>query len=175
MNQEAKDLVKKGIKIIQIDEPAIKERMPLKEKKRKQYFSWAVRAFNLTARLPDKIQVHTHMCYSEFSDIISWIMKMNFDVITIEASRSRGGIIDSFKKVRFLRQIGPGVWDIHSKYPAEEEVMREIMKKAVKTFGKDKVWVNPDCGLKTRGWEEVIMSLRKIVDLAKSLRAKYGR
>ena len=102
-------------------------------------------------------------------------MKMNFDVITIEASRSRGGITDSFKKVRFLRQIGPGVWDIHSKYPAEEEIMKEIMKKAVKTFGKDKVWVNPDCGLKTRGWEEVIMSLRKIVDLAKSLRAKYGR
>ncbi len=175
LNQEARDLVKKGIKIIQIDEPAIKERMPLKEKKRKSYFSWAVRAFNLTAKLPDKIQVHTHMCYSEFSDIIFWIMKMNFDVITIEASRSRGGITAAFKKVKFSRQIGPGVWDIHSKYPAEEEVMREIMKKSVRIFGKDKVWVNPDCGLKTRGWEEVIISLRKIVDLAKTLRTRYGR
>ncbi|OQX86343.1 MAG: 5-methyltetrahydropteroyltriglutamate--homocysteine S-methyltransferase, partial [Candidatus Omnitrophica bacterium 4484_70.2] len=107
LNREAKDLVKKGIKIIQIDEPAIKEFSPLKKRKRSDYFKWTISAFNLTTQLPPHIQIHTHMCYSEFEDIISWIKKMNFDVISIEAARDKGKILDAFRKINFKRGIGP--------------------------------------------------------------------
>lgn len=170
LNKEAQELVRNNIKVIQIDEPAIKEYAPLKKKKRDFYFSWAVRAFNLTAKLPQEIQIHTHMCYSEFSDIIKWIKQMNFDVITIEATREQANILDAFKKIKFLRQIGPGVWDIHSKYPAEKRTIENVLNKAIKIFGKDNVWVNPDCGLKTRDWPETELSLKRIVKVAKSYR-----
>lgn len=171
LNEEAKDLVKKGIRIIQIDEPAIREYKPLKSEKEDFYFSWAIRAFNLTAKLPAHIQIHTHMCYSEFGDILSWILKMNFDVITVEAAREEARIIDAFRKKRFLRQIGPGVWDIHSKLPAQEKRVKEILDKAGKVFDRDKIWINPDCGLKTRDWPEVEESLKVLVRIAKEYRA----
>ncbi len=173
LNAEARNLVEKGIKMIQIDEPAIKEFAPLKKRKRDFYFSWAIRAFNLTADLPPQVQTHTHLCYSEFGEIIKWIMKMNFDVITIEAAREKAKIIDAFKKVKFNRAIGPGVWDIHSKYPAQEETIREIIDKAIAVFGKENVWINPDCGLKTRKLPEVVESLRKIVEAAREYRKKF--
>lgn len=174
LNKEAQDLIKNNIKVIQIDEPAIKEYAPLKKKKRDFYFSWAVRAFNLTAKLPQKVQIHTHMCYSEFSDIIKWIRQMNFDVITIEAARQQANILDAFKKIKFLRQIGPGVWDIHSKYPAETKTIENVLNKAIKIFGKDRVWINPDCGLKTREWPETKLSLKRMVKVAKAYRKRAG-
>ncbi|MCD6228759.1 MAG: 5-methyltetrahydropteroyltriglutamate--homocysteine S-methyltransferase [Candidatus Omnitrophica bacterium] len=173
LNQEAKELVEKGIKIIQIDEPAFKEFSPLKKAKRDFYFSWAVRAFNITTKLPKEVQVHTHMCYSQFQDIIKWLVKMNFDVITIETAREGAQIIDHFKKVRFKKSIGPGVWDIHSRYPASKKSIESILEKAIGVFGKDKVWVNPDCGLKTRDWPEVELSLQRMVEVAKKYRKKF--
>ncbi|OQX81982.1 MAG: 5-methyltetrahydropteroyltriglutamate--homocysteine S-methyltransferase [Candidatus Omnitrophica bacterium 4484_70.1] len=175
LNEEAKDLVRNNIKIIQIDEPAIKEFAPLKKNDQNYYFSWAIRSFNLTARLPQEVQVHTHMCYSQFERIIKWILKMNFDVITVEAARDRAEVINAFRKARFLRQIGPGVWDIHSCYPANKKVIEEIVKKAVATFGKENIWLNPDCGLKTRDWEEVETSLRMMVKIARKYRKELWK
>ena len=175
LNKEAKELIKRHIRVIQIDEPAIKECAPLKKKKRNFYFSWAVRAFNIAARLPKSVQVHTHMCYSEFSDIIRWINQMNFDVITIEAARENAHIVDAFRKVRFSKQIGPGVWDIHSKFPAEKKIIAQVLDKSIKVFGKDNVWLNPDCGLKTRQWKEVETSLQRIVKVAKDYRGKVSK
>lgn len=175
LNAEACELVKNGIKVIQIDEPAIKEFAPLKKRKRDFYFSWAIRAFNLTANLPPQKQIHTHLCYSEFGEIAAWIMKMNFDVITIEAAREKAKIIDSFKNTKFNRSIGPGVWDIHSKYPAQVKIIKEILDKSIRAFGAENVWVNPDCGLKTRKAEEVEISLRRIVQVAREYRKKFKK
>jgi 5-methyltetrahydropteroyltriglutamate--homocysteine methyltransferase len=173
LNDEAKELVNKGIKVIQVDEPAIREFAPIKKRKRDFYFSWAIRAFNLTAKLPPQIQIHTHMCYSEFGEITKWIMKMAFDVITIEAAREKAKIVDSFKGQKFNRGIGPGVWDIHSKYPAQIETIKEILDKSIDVFGADNVWVNPDCGLKTRKLPEVEISLKRIMKVAKEYRKKF--
>jgi 5-methyltetrahydropteroyltriglutamate--homocysteine methyltransferase len=175
LKQEAKDLLKNNINFIQIDEPAIKEFAPLRKKDHQYYFSWAVRAFNLSAKLPQKAQVHTHMCYSEFGDILKWILKMNFDVITIEAAREGANIVKSFAKMKFSRQIGPGVWDIHSSYPAEETRIEAVLKKAIDVFGVDNLWLNPDCGLKTRDWPEVKISLARITKIAKKYRRKYKK
>ncbi|MFA5008923.1 MAG: 5-methyltetrahydropteroyltriglutamate--homocysteine S-methyltransferase, partial [Candidatus Omnitrophota bacterium] len=127
LNAEAKTLAQNEIKIIQIDEPAIKEFAPLKQRKKDFYFSWAVRSFNIASRLSPEVQIHTHLCYSEFSEIINWIKKMNFDVITIEAAREGAKITNSFKGMNFNRAIGPGVWDIHSKYPADNKVIRDTL------------------------------------------------
>ncbi len=172
LNEEAKDLLKNKINFIQIDEPAIKEYAPIKRAKRNFYFSWAIKAFNMTAKLPPQAQIHTHMCYSDFGDIVDWILKMNFDVITIEAAREEAKIIDNFKRKKFYRQIGPGIWDIHSRYPANIKRMEEVLRKAIKIFGKENVWLNPDCGLKTRDWPEVTTSLKRMVKLAINYRRK---
>ncbi|RKY42507.1 MAG: 5-methyltetrahydropteroyltriglutamate--homocysteine S-methyltransferase [Candidatus Makaraimicrobium thalassicum] len=174
LNEEARELNRKGIKIIQIDEPAIKEYSPLKERKKEEYFRWAVRSFNLTSRLPEKIQVHTHLCYSEFGEIMKWILKMNFDVITIETAREKGKVLDTFARAGFKRGIGPGLWDIHSRYPAEEKTIRTILDKSIKLFGPENIWINPDCGLKTRGWEEVEASLGKLVKAAGQYRKQFA-
>ena len=173
LNKEAKDLVKKGIKIIQIDEPAIKEFSPLKKKKRKDYFKGAVSAFNLTTQFPPHIQIHTHMCYSEFEDIISWIKKMNFDVISIETARERGKILDAFRRINFKRGIGPGIWDIHSKIPLNLKEAKKILDRAIDIFGKENIWLNPDCGLKTRDWPEVVTSFKRMHKLAQEYRRRF--
>lgn len=174
LNKEAKDLVKKGIKIIQIDEPAIKEFSPLKKRKRSDYFKWTISAFNLTTQLSPHIQIHTHMCYSEFEDVISWIKKMNFDVISIETARDKGKILDAFRKVNFKRGIGPGIWDIHSKIPLNLKEAKKILDKAINIFGKENVWINPDCGLKTRDWQEVMISFKRMHKLAQEYRKKFS-
>ncbi|MFA5336726.1 MAG: 5-methyltetrahydropteroyltriglutamate--homocysteine S-methyltransferase [Candidatus Omnitrophota bacterium] len=171
--EEAKNLAQNEIKIIQIDEPAIREFAPLKKRKKDFYFSWAVRSFNIASRVLPEVQIHTHLCYSEFSEIINWIKKMNFDVITIEAAREGAKIADSFKGIKFNRAIGPGVWDIHSKYPADSKAIRKVLDKSIKIFGPKNVWINPDCGLKTRKWEEVENSLKLMVKIAKSYRNKF--
>jgi len=171
LKDEIADYEKEGIGIVQIDEPAIREKAPIKRRNWDEYFDWAVKSFRLChSSVKPETQIHTHMCYSEFGEIIDYILQMDFDVISIEATRSKGDIIEAFEKVNFDRQIGLGVWDIHSPYVPSVEEMREIVERALRVIPKENFWVNPDCGLKTRRWEEVIPALRNLVKLAKKLR-----
>ncbi len=172
---EVKDLEKAGIKVIQIDEPAFREGAPLKKKDWEEYFDWAIKAFRLCSRAKPETQIHTHMCYSEFNEIIEYIYEMDFDVISIEASRSKGEIIEVFEKFKgWDRQIGIGVYDIHSPAIPTKEEMKAIMERAMRVLPKELLWVNPDCGLKTRRWEEVIPALKNMVDMARELRQEVG-
>ncbi|MCK4666384.1 5-methyltetrahydropteroyltriglutamate--homocysteine S-methyltransferase [Candidatus Dependentiae bacterium] len=166
---EIKELENAGIKIVQIDEPAIREKAPIKKSKWSDYFSWAVNSFNLATNTKPETQIHTHMCYSKFDEIINEILKMNFDVISIEASRNSGGIVTDFPD-NFKRQIGIGVWDIHSPMIPDIEQMEDTIKKVKVKIPYENIWINPDCGLKTRKWEEVIPSLKNMVSLAYKLR-----
>ncbi len=171
IKDEIKDYEKAGIKIVQIDEPAIREKAPIKKRHWNEYFDWAIKSFRLCcSSAKPETQIHTHMCYSEFGEIMEYIVKMDFDVISIEASRSKGDILEAFEKVNFDRQIGLGVWDIHSPYVPSVEEMREIVERALRVIPKENFWINPDCGLKTRRWEEVIPALRNLVKLAMDLR-----
>ncbi|EDP75756.1 5-methyltetrahydropteroyltriglutamate--homocysteine S-methyltransferase [Hydrogenivirga sp. 128-5-R1-1] len=168
---EVSDLEGAGIKIIQIDEPAFREGVPLKRKDWQEYFNWAVKAFRLSSRAKPQTQIHTHMCYSEFNEIIEYIYQMDFDVISIEASRSKGEIISAFEKFKgWDRQIGIGVYDIHSPAIPTKEEMKAVMERSMKVLPKELLWVNPDCGLKTRRWEEVEPALKNMVEMAKGLR-----
>ncbi len=170
LRDEILDYEKEGIKIVQIDEPAFREKAPIKKRDWKGYFDWAIKAFNLTTNISPEIQIHTHMCYSEFGEIIDYINKMDFDVISIEASRSKGDIIESFEGIDFKHQIGLGVWDIHSPIVPSVEEMMDIVKRALQKISKENFWINPDCGLKTRNWEETRSSLSNLIKLAKKLR-----
>ena len=171
IKDEIKDYEDAGIKIVQIDEPAIREKAPIKKRYWNEYFDWAIKSFRLCcSSAKPETQIHTHMCYSEFGEIMDYIVEMDFDVISIEASRSKGDIIEAFEKINFDRQIGLGVWDIHSPYVPSVEEMREIVERALKVIPKENFWINPDCGLKTRRWEEVIPALKNLVNLAKELR-----
>ncbi len=170
LQDEIKDCQAGGIKIVQIDEPAFREKAPIKKRDWDEYFEWAVKSFKLASNVDPKIQIHTHMCYSEFGEIIDYILKMDFDVISIEASRSKADIVDDFKKVNFDRQIGLGVWDIHSPVIPSVEDMEEVVRKALKILPKENFWINPDCGLKTRKWQEVTPSLQNLIQLTLMLR-----
>jgi 5-methyltetrahydropteroyltriglutamate--homocysteine methyltransferase len=174
---EVLDLEKAGIKIIQIDEPAFREAVPIKKEEWNEYFDWAIKAFRLSnSKVKPQTQIHTHMCYSDFNDIIEQIYEMDFDVISIEASRSKGEIIEAFEKFgKWDRQIGVGVYDIHSPAIPTKEEMKAVMLRVMKVLPKELLWVNPDCGLKTRKWEEVIPALRNMVEMAKELREEYGK
>ncbi len=175
LREEVLDLEKAGIKIIQIDEPAFREGLPLKKRKQEEYLNWAVKAFRLTNNtVKETTQIHTHMCYSEFNEIIEWIYKMDADVISIEASRSKGEIIEAFEKFNYDHGIGVGVYDIHSPRIPPVEEMYEIAERTIQVIDKNLVWINPDCGLKTRQWKEVIPALKNMVQVAKILREKYG-
>ncbi len=175
IREEVLDLEEAGIKIIQIDEPAFREGLPLKKRKQEEYLNWAVKAFRLTNNtVKQKTQIHTHMCYSEFNEIIQWIYEMDADVISIEASRSRGEIIQAFERFNYDHGIGVGVYDIHSPRVPPLEEMLEIAERTVQIIDKNLIWINPDCGLKTRQWEEVIPALKNMVSVAKILREKYG-
>lgn len=172
IRDEVVDLEKAGIRIIQIDEPAIREGLPLRKENWRTYLDWAVRAFRVSASgVEDATQIHTHMCYSEFNDIIQNISDMDADVITIECSRSQMELLDAFHKFAYPNEIGPGVYDIHSPRVPSEEEMVELMQKARKVIPDAQLWVNPDCGLKTRHWEETRLALEKMVAAAKKLRA----
>ena len=175
LRDEVLDLEKAGIKIIQIDEPAFREGLPLKKEKRKSYLDWAVKAFRLSnAPVKPQTQIHTHMCYSEFKDIIEAIDAMDADVISIECSRSKGDIISIFEAYHYKRGIGLGTYDIHSpRIPTKEEILI-ILKRCLKVLNFRQLWVNPDCGLKTRQWEEVIPSLRNMVEVARNLRDSFS-
>jgi len=171
IRDEVVDLEEAGIRAIQIDEPAIREGLPLRRKDWAEYLDWAVGAFRLSASgVDDATQIHTHMCYSEFNEIIDAIAAMDADVISIEASRSDMDLLDAFARFHYPNEIGPGVYDIHSPRVPDVDEMVAAMRKAMATIPRQQLWVNPDCGLKTRGWPEVEGALRNMVAAAKELR-----
>ncbi|MBL0691428.1 MAG: 5-methyltetrahydropteroyltriglutamate--homocysteine S-methyltransferase [SAR324 cluster bacterium] len=171
IKEETLDLEKAGIQIIQIDEPAFREGMPLKNSEWKDYFDWAVGAFQVASSgVRDETQIHTHMCYSEFNDIMDAIAKMDADVISIEASRSGFELIGGLQNFKYPNDIGPGVYDIHSPNVPSTKEMVDLLKKASQLIDHEKLWVNPDCGLKTRNWPEVEKSLENMVQAAKTMR-----
>jgi 5-methyltetrahydropteroyltriglutamate--homocysteine methyltransferase len=172
IREEVLDLEKAGVRVIQIDEAALREGLPLRKSQWKEYLDWAVTSFRITANgVDDDTQIHTHMCYSEFNDIIASIADMDADVITIETSRSDMELLDAFDNFNYPNEIGPGVYDIHSPNIPTEEHIVQLMKKAAERIPAQRLWVNPDCGLKTRQWEEVIPALTNMVAAARKLRA----
>jgi len=171
IRDEVVDLEKAGIKIIQIDEPAIREGLPLRKEEWANYLDWAIKAFRISASgVKDDTQIHTHMCYSEFNDIIQNIADMDADVITIECSRSQMELLDVFADFKYPNEIGPGVYDIHSPRVPSRNEMIQLLEKAVAVVPADQLWVNPDCGLKTRHWEETKKALIEMVAAAKEMR-----
>ncbi|MDM1050413.1 MULTISPECIES: 5-methyltetrahydropteroyltriglutamate--homocysteine S-methyltransferase [Sphingobacterium] len=170
---EVQALEKAGIKIIQIDEPAIREGLPLRKADQQAYLDWAVRSFRVSSsNVDDDTQIHTHMCYSEFNDIIQDIAAMDADVITIETSRSQMELLDAFADFKYPNDIGPGVYDIHSPRVPSTEEMVNLLRKAKAVVPAEQLWVNPDCGLKTRAWPETKAALESMVEAAKILRAE---
>jgi 5-methyltetrahydropteroyltriglutamate--homocysteine methyltransferase len=174
IREEAKDLELAGLRVIQIDEPAFREGLPLRRSDRNHYLRWAAESFRLaTSSVRDETQIHTHMCYSEFNDIIADIAAMDADVITIETSRSQMELLEAFKDFRYPNQIGPGVYDIHSPRLPSTEEMVELVERALQFVPKERLWVNPDCGLKTRGWPETRAALANMVAAARRLREMH--
>ncbi|MFA9439900.1 5-methyltetrahydropteroyltriglutamate--homocysteine S-methyltransferase [Uliginosibacterium sp. sgz301328] len=172
IRKEVRDLEAAGVRIIQIDEAALREGLPLRRSQWRAYLDWAVESFRIAANgVEDETQIHTHMCYSEFNDIIASIADMDADVITIETSRSHMELLDAFDDFNYPNQIGPGVYDIHSPNIPSEQHIVALMKKAAERVPAERLWVNPDCGLKTRQWSEVIPALSNMVAAAKTLRA----
>ena len=175
LSDEVLDLEKAGIKIIQIDEPAIREGLPLKRADWDTYLQWAGEAFRLSSMgAQDDTQIHTHMCYSEFNDILPAIAALDADVITIETSRSDMELLSAFGDFKYPNDIGPGVYDIHSpRVPTAQEI-EHLLRKALQVVPKERLWVNPDCGLKTRGWPETIAALKVMVEVTKQLRKELA-
>ncbi len=171
LSHEIDDLQKAGIKIIQVDEAAFKEGYPLKKEKIKEYENWAVRDFKIAvSSAKEQTQIHTHMCYSEFNDIIKTIENMDADVISIETARSGNELLKIFKEVGYKQEVGPGVYDIHSpRVPSVEEMVNQI-KLLLEVLPKEQLWINPDCGLKTRKWEETKLSLQNMVEAVNYIR-----
>ena len=176
LRKEVEALEKAGIQIIQVDEPALREGLPLKERDWDEYLSWAAEAFRLsTSSVKDTTQIHTHMCYSNFEDIVDTIEDLDADVITIEHSRSHGGFLDYLEKHPYLKGLGLGVYDIHSPRVPPAEEMLSIIRDALKVCPADRFWVNPDCGLKTRQPEETIAALKNMVEAAKQARDQLAK
>lgn len=172
LRDEVSDLEQAGIHVIQLDEPAFREGLPLRQGDWQAYLDWAVDCFRLTtSAVSDETQIHTHMCYSEFNDIMQSIADMDADVITIETSRSNMLLLDAFENFEYPNHIGPGVYDIHSPNVPDKDWMVRLMGEAAKRLPADRLWVNPDCGLKTRGWAETEASLLAMVEAATALRA----
>jgi 5-methyltetrahydropteroyltriglutamate--homocysteine methyltransferase len=171
IRDEVSALEAAGIQIIQIDEPAFREGLPLRKENWKIYLNWAVEAFKISScSVKDETQIHTHMCYSEFNDIIENISDLDADVITIETSRSEMELLDAFVNFKYPNEIGPGVYDIHSpRVPAVNEMVY-LLQKAKQVLPAENIWVNPDCGLKTRNWYETKLALINMVEAAKKLR-----
>jgi 5-methyltetrahydropteroyltriglutamate--homocysteine methyltransferase len=175
IRDEVRDLESAGVRVIQIDEPALREGMPLRRAEWPGYQQWAVDAFRLaTSGVRDATQIHTHMCYSEFNDVVQVIARMDADVISIENARSGSELLRAFEHYTYPNEIGPGVYDIHSpRIPTVEEIVTALV--AMRKVLRDRqLWVNPDCGLKTRGWAETIPSLRHLVAAARQVRASAG-
>ena len=173
IRDEVSDLEASGIQAIQVDEPAIREGLPLRRNDWKAYLDWAVDSFKLaTCSVQDETQIHTHMCYSEFNDIIEAIAALDADVISIETSRSQMELLDAFVHYNYPNEIGPGVYDIHSPRIPTKDEMVTLLEKAAKVIDPSLLWVNPDCGLKTRGWDEVKPALENMIAAAKEMRNK---
>lgn len=171
LRDEVADLEAAGIGMIQIDEPALREGLPLRQAAWQDYLDWAVRAFRVTASVArDETQIHTHMCYAEFNDIIEAIADLDADVITIETSRSQMELLQAFEDFEYPNEIGPGVYDIHSPSLPERDQMVGLMRRAAENLPAERLWVNPDCGLKTRSWAEVEPALQRMVAAAEVLR-----
>ena len=172
---EVLDLEKAGINMIQVDEPALREGLPLRQRDWQAYLRWAVDAFRLSvARVQDSTQIHTHMCYAEFNDIIEAIAELDADVITIETSRSNMELLQAFEDFKYPNDIGPGVYDIHSPIVPTQQWMAQLLQKAAQAIAPEQLWVNPDCGLKTRAWPETREALTLMVKAAKQLREQYA-
>ena len=171
LRDEVTDLERNGIRVIQIDEPAIREGLPLHKEQWPDYLDWAIKCFRIaTSGVGDETQIHTHMCYSEFNDIIEHIAAMDADVITIETSRSDMKLLDVFEDFSYPNSIGPGVYDIHSPNVPTVDDMKSLLGKAAQKIPRERLWVNPDCGLKTRDWPEVEAALGNMVEVARQLR-----
>ena len=175
IRDEVVDLEAAGIKIVQIDEAAFREGLPLRRAQWQHYLDWATEAFRLCAcGVRDETQIHTHMCYSEFNDVIESIAAMDADVITIETSRSDMELLDAFEAFAYPNDIGPGVYDIHSPRVPDASAMAHLLRKAAQRIPAERLWVNPDCGLKTRGWPETEAALVHMVTAARQLRAELA-
>lgn len=173
IRDEVLDLEKAGIRVIQIDEAALREGLPLRKSEWQEYLDWAILAFRIAANgVADEVQIHTHMCYSEFNDIIASIARMDADVITIETSRSNMELLEAFNSFDYPNEIGPGVYDIHSPNVPSRQQILYLMRRAAGKVPARRLWVNPDCGLKTRQWNEVVPSLTNMVAAARILRAE---
>ncbi|NOJ22133.1 5-methyltetrahydropteroyltriglutamate--homocysteine S-methyltransferase [Vibrio coralliilyticus] len=175
LRDEVSDLQEAGINIIQIDEPAIREGLPLKKRDHAEYLEWAVDAFKISAAsAKPETQIHTHMCYSEFNEIIDSVAALDADVITIETSRSNMELLKAFEEFNYPNEIGPGVYDIHSPNIPSEEWIEGLINRAAEKIPAKRLWVNPDCGLKTRNWAETEASLANMVSAAKKLRKEFA-
>jgi len=171
IRDEVADLEHAGIAVIQIDEPAVREGLPLRRARWDEYLDWATKAFRISASsASDATQIHTHMCYAEFNDILPAIAAMDADVITIETSRSAMELLGGFGQFRYPNEIGPGVYDIHSPRVPDSNEMAQLLRKAAAVIPPSQLWVNPDCGLKTRGWDETARALQNMVAAARQLR-----
>ncbi|GAB3019825.1 5-methyltetrahydropteroyltriglutamate--homocysteine S-methyltransferase [Bowmanella dokdonensis] len=173
VGDEVQDLIAASIHIIQIDEPAIREGLPLKRSQWGAYLDWAVTAFRLScASAPSEVQIHSHMCYSEFKDILDAIIALDADVLTVETSRSNMTLLDDFRDNAYPNDIGPGVYDIHSPNVPDQEGIKRLLTKALQVIPAERLWINPDCGLKTRTWPETEAALKNMVASARTLRAE---
>lgn len=176
IREEVQDLEKAGIRVVQIDEPAFREGLPLLHSQWQQYLDWAVQAFRISAAgVRNDTQIHTHMCYSEFNDILPAIAAMDADVITIETSRSAMELLDGFGRFAYPNEIGPGVYDIHSPRVPSVDAMLHLLERACQVIPVERLWVNPDCGLKTRGWPETEAALAHMVKAAHILRSRLSQ
>lgn len=175
IRDEVRDLEEAGAPIIQIDEAALREGAPLRARERDAYFAWATACFRLASSgVRDATQIHTHMCYSEFNDAMDMIEQMDADVISIEASRSEMELLSAFREHKYERDVGPGIYDIHSpRIPLEEELVA-LIERSLAVFHRDQLWINPDCGLKTRSYDEVTPALRAMVNAASRVRARLS-
>ena len=175
IRDEVVDLEHAGIKVIQIDEPALREGLPLRKSEQQAYLDWSTKAFRISASgVRDNTQIHTHMCYCEFNDIMPSIAALDADVITIETSRSNMELLSAFTDFSYPNDIGPGVYDIHSPNVPSVEWMTQLITNASEYIDVARLWVNPDCGLKTRGWKETEAALKNMVTAAHHLRDTFS-
>ena len=174
LRDEIDDLVTAGISIVQVDEPALRELLPLDDDRQAAYLDWSVGAFRLaTSGAAPEVQIHTHLCYSEFGEIIEAVDGLDADVTSIEAARSRMDVVEPLGDHGYSRGIGPGVYDIHSPRVPSAAEQEELIRIAAARIPGKQLWVNPDCGLKTRGYEETVASLRGLVEAARAVRAEH--
>jgi 5-methyltetrahydropteroyltriglutamate--homocysteine methyltransferase len=174
IREEVLDLERAGIQVIQIDEPAFREGLPLRKAEQETYLQWTIECFRLASGgVRDDTQIHTHMCYAEFNEIIEAIGRMDADVISVEASRSRMELLDAFQQYQYPGDIGPGIYDIHSPNIPSQAEMEALIEKAARIVPIERLWINPDCGLKTRHWEEVIPSVRNLVGAVHVFRQRH--